>query len=981
MDSCTTTTTTTTTTATATAAAAEGLLARVQPVSQVTIKSEAPSSSSAESNCTSSVTGLGSASCTSSASGADSTSTVSIAANRPTEDSAATAGDATATATDAPGVQRFQPFSLAAAVTAKAGKGLNGGVNGLNGLNGLSGLNGHGGPRGSKRKWGGQRHETTNGIKREGDDHEENDSDDGDDDDDEQQGPLNGTYRKLGAAAAASGANGSVVGGAAPAAGLGVRTSGAARGTTAGGAAAAGGTPPSTVVTATQAAHLVQTPTPVRRALGMGTSPLVGQLQSPVVRLSVHRRDNPHLRTADGRDDTPLCSSAASQLQEAQWKLRLDAKHTAAATAANRNSRPFARPNRQGSPTLCTCSLLTTARRKRFRTSASSTETQTMTGSLCPSCRGLLPLFTPKQEPAASKLRPALIVSLYAHGWSMCFPHSYGYDASVEEVHPYTAEAEEFFFHLDMQAIPPTILEFLDKTANGLFHRGSVPTQVRDYRPEGLAYGDRQHRGDLMPTVNHLLLRPNQRTIVEDIHALKQQTKRGRERGFTLREWIGLERRILSALRMPVCTEPYTDVFYLASINYYNQTKMRLFRHNTPHPPSEFNDGSDEELDGEGRIMDNHPLVSFLARTRNSSEAPEVLPPVKERVAQEVDSGWTLAERFTQGTPADIAAALAAVPVLPTMNTLPTIPADVRCRTVVLQPDSSRLTTGSLAAVASHEGRRDEGAGGTYGANLVEMRRREVKDMTDNALDPADPVDAWDVCVRGPDDKEFEPSLSYAFESQELADGFCDQFAHVCRIMEGRKLVSEAKVDASGSSLPVPVTPRAPPSRPLNPPSTAPGRPSVPTFESTLVDSFVLGERQRVQNYSYSQTYGRVSSGYGGSSYYASQPVRKQPQAQTYAQPGRDGSAYTYAGRSRYVTAQSSQKSPQPQQQQPQPYANTASYTQQQQQQRQAQVYTTSQQATSGTYYQQPQQQTPCTGPCCRPQGTVQGSSSQPNPM
>eukprot|EP00051_Salpingoeca_urceolata_P025528 m.460108 g.460108 ORF g.460108 m.460108 type:complete len:212 (+) comp20342_c6_seq24:5003-5638(+) len=187
------------------------------------------------------------------------------------------------------------------------------------------------------------------------------------------------------------------------------------------------------------------------------------------------------------------------------------------------------------------------------------------------------------------------------------------------------------------------------------------------------------------------------------------------------------------------------------------------------------------------------------------------------------------------------------------MNTLPTIPADVRCRTVVLQPDSSRLTTGSLAAVASHEGRRDEGAGGTYGANLVEMRRREVKDMTDNALDPADPVDAWDVCVRGPDDKEFEPSLSYAFESQELADGFCDQFAHVCRIMEGRKLVSEAKVDASGSSLPVPVTPRAPPSRPLNPPSTAPGRPSVPTFESTLVDSFVLGERQRVQNYSYSQ--------------------------------------------------------------------------------------------------------------------------------
>lgn len=208
---------------------------------------------------------------------------------------------------------------------------------------------------------------------------------------------------------------------------------------------------------------------------------------------------------------------------------------------------------------------------------------------------------------------------LYAYGWGVS---NFNDPNGCAEVYRYDRAADSFLRDLDHRRVPELLLRMSvkpDVIAGG----GDLLAEIRDYRSNYLDYESLLNCPSLMPNIRRVMLRWGAKAGLGELLLLENIYKRGRERGWTERDWVGIDSRILSRFQPPLCLVPSTEVFHVANAARYNTTKFSLFgckrrRHKQfsvrendargEHVPADT-----EHHSGPGRVS----LGSFLSRNRD----------------------------------------------------------------------------------------------------------------------------------------------------------------------------------------------------------------------------------------------------------------------------------------------------------------------------------------------------------------------------
>lgn len=105
-----------------------------------------------------------------------------------------------------------------------------------------------------------------------------------------------------------------------------------------------------------------------------------------------------------------------------------------------------------------------------------------------------------------------------------------------------------------------------------------------------------------------------------ELHLLKKLHKKGREYGWTERDWVRLDSGIMSKVQPPVCLDPSPQVFHVAGMAHYNLKKFSLFGYRVRrHKQFRRRRLDIEEKTGFNRDVEEPTqvsLMSFLSRHR-----------------------------------------------------------------------------------------------------------------------------------------------------------------------------------------------------------------------------------------------------------------------------------------------------------------------------------------------------------------------------
>jgi len=116
-------------------------------------------------------------------------------------------------------------------------------------------------------------------------------------------------------------------------------------------------------------------------------------------------------------------------------------------------------------------------------------------------------------------------------------------------------EENEFLDYLDMQQLPPLLVDVLDTAQVNIYHDGCVIVELRDYRRSNLKTVD----------ATFLLLKPTSQTIVRDVNAMMPDSSK-----WTTDDKLLLESKLTLLNNRRLCLDPSPEVFNSTSrIQYY----------------------------------------------------------------------------------------------------------------------------------------------------------------------------------------------------------------------------------------------------------------------------------------------------------------------------------------------------------------------------------------------------------------------------
>lgn len=170
-----------------------------------------------------------------------------------------------------------------------------------------------------------------------------------------------------------------------------------------------------------------------------------------------------------------------------------------------------------------------------------------------------------------------VLMFLLPHGWTVSLA---GRDSVVQrpnQLFPYNDETRELLHDLDRQRLPHCLSDILDSHCRGLFVRGGLDVEVRDYRPAAIHLEtDTAGATTAMPDVRRVRLQPTAETVLGKMYNLYHEARDTgdiKPRVWSNTEWIGLEQRLLQKLQPPLCLDPSPLIFDIASLIHYNRTK------------------------------------------------------------------------------------------------------------------------------------------------------------------------------------------------------------------------------------------------------------------------------------------------------------------------------------------------------------------------------------------------------------------------
>lgn len=150
-----------------------------------------------------------------------------------------------------------------------------------------------------------------------------------------------------------------------------------------------------------------------------------------------------------------------------------------------------------------------------------------------------------------------LIVNLYAgnDGYSLMLKKKDNTEVETVKL-PY--EENEFLEYLDMQQLPPLLVDVLESVQVDIYHDGCVIVELRDYRRSTQKNYD----------ITYVLLKPTSQTIVRDVNAMMADTSKWNDEDKAM-----LESQLVLAMQPRLCLDPSPSVLYTANKIQYHANK------------------------------------------------------------------------------------------------------------------------------------------------------------------------------------------------------------------------------------------------------------------------------------------------------------------------------------------------------------------------------------------------------------------------
>eukprot|EP00794_Sanderia_malayensis_P007008 gene7008-7793_t len=152
-----------------------------------------------------------------------------------------------------------------------------------------------------------------------------------------------------------------------------------------------------------------------------------------------------------------------------------------------------------------------------------------------------------------------LIVNLYPNneGYSLMLRDKTGKEVETVKL---SYDESEFLDYLDAQALPPVLIDILEKSQIDLFYDGCIIVELRDYRRS-------THK--TLKECTYLLLKPTAQTIVRDVNALTSDSTQ-----WTEDDKLKLEAELVLASKPRLCLDPSPEVVLNANRMQYNAKKL-----------------------------------------------------------------------------------------------------------------------------------------------------------------------------------------------------------------------------------------------------------------------------------------------------------------------------------------------------------------------------------------------------------------------
>ncbi|XP_047124249.1 transcription factor SPT20 homolog isoform X2 [Hydra vulgaris] len=150
-----------------------------------------------------------------------------------------------------------------------------------------------------------------------------------------------------------------------------------------------------------------------------------------------------------------------------------------------------------------------------------------------------------------------LIVNLYPgnDGYSLMLKKKDGNE--IETVHlPY--EENEFLTYLDLQELPPLLVDILDSAQVGIYHDGCVIVELRDFRRNIHKNCDK----------SYVLLKPTSQTIIRDVNSMMSDPLK-----WDLEDKQYLESQLVLALQPRISLDPSPNILTIANKIQYQSNK------------------------------------------------------------------------------------------------------------------------------------------------------------------------------------------------------------------------------------------------------------------------------------------------------------------------------------------------------------------------------------------------------------------------
>ncbi|XP_074650481.1 uncharacterized protein LOC141905506 isoform X2 [Tubulanus polymorphus] len=154
-----------------------------------------------------------------------------------------------------------------------------------------------------------------------------------------------------------------------------------------------------------------------------------------------------------------------------------------------------------------------------------------------------------------------LVLNLYPgnEGYSLMLRGRNGGDSETVRL-PY--EESEFLEYVDVEQLPPILVDLLERAQANIFYSGCVIVEIRDYRRSTNNLCDSRH----------VLLRPTTQTLLCDINNMTHDDAFN----WTQDEKFQLESQLLLATEEPLCLDPSPSVGLINNRIQYEKNKLNI---------------------------------------------------------------------------------------------------------------------------------------------------------------------------------------------------------------------------------------------------------------------------------------------------------------------------------------------------------------------------------------------------------------------